>query len=48
MKDKPKCPKCDGWLEVLLFMGIEPDGFVCPDCKILFDMETLKPLAHVI
>ena len=44
-----KCPKCGSQdLQVLLFMGIEPDGFVCPKCSILFDPETLKPLATVI
>lgn len=42
------CPTCKTELQTLLFLGIEPDGYVCPTCKVLFHPETLKPLAHVI
>lgn len=42
----PTCNKAE--LQTLMFLGITPDGYVCPRCKTLFDMETLKPLAHVI
>ena len=37
---KPKkCPECDVDMTVLLFMGIEPDGYVCPKCKSVYDLE---------
>ncbi len=28
------CPTCGTKLEVLLFLGIQPDGYVCPTCQI--------------
>jgi len=32
----PVCPYCQGPLEVLLFMGVQPDGFTCPKCSVFF------------
>jgi hypothetical protein len=28
------CPACGSVLEVLLFLGVQPDGYVCPTCQI--------------
>ena len=48
MNDEPKrCPTCGEVLQVLLFLGITPDGFVCPKCNVLYTVD-LKPQAHVI
>ena len=41
------CPNCNGELDVLLFLGISPDGYVCPKCQVYFN-DDLKPLAMVI
>jgi hypothetical protein len=41
---KIKCPECGNGLKVLLFLGVEPDGFVCEICRVWFD-DTLKALA---
>ena len=49
--EKKTCPlkECDGTeLSVLLFMGVQPDGYVCPKCKTYFDPDNLKPLARVL
>ncbi len=48
IREVKHCPTCKVELQTLMFLGITPDGYVCPKCKTLFDMETLKPLAHVI
>ena len=42
-----KCPECGNELKVLLFLGVEPDGFVCEICKVWIDDE-LKPLAKIL
>lgn len=42
------CPRCNTSMEVLLFLGIQPDFYVCPVCKIAFSLDTLQPLATVI
>jgi hypothetical protein len=49
---KKYCPdpfnnRCHEELEVLLFMGIKPDGYVCPRCRIYFS-EDFRPLAYVV
>ena len=43
----PDCPKCGRHLDVLLFMGVEPDGLVCTACKLWFD-DDLNPIATVL
>jgi rubredoxin len=48
MSDEQKCPECGHELKILLFLGVEPDGFVCEICKVWFDPENLKPLAKVL
>jgi len=30
------CPKCNAEVQVLLFMGVQPDGFVCEKCRTYF------------
>jgi hypothetical protein len=42
------CPRCSQPLQVLLFLGVQPDFYVCPQCAIAFHLETLEPLATVI
>ena len=42
-----KCPQCGHDLKVMLFLGVEPDGFVCEICEVWFDDE-LKPLAEIL
>lgn len=42
-----RCPQCDTVLQVLLFLGFQPDGYVCKVCKLHYS-DDLKPLAHVI
>ena len=32
-----KCPQCGHDLKVMLFLGVEPDGFVCEICKVWLD-----------
>jgi hypothetical protein len=42
-----QCPQCKEPLQVLLFMGTEPDGFVCPKCEVWYS-DKLQPLAKVL
>lgn len=42
------CPDCGEPMEVMLFMGVQPDFYVCKKCQRAFHPETLKPLARVI
>jgi hypothetical protein len=47
------CPECGpeaGYMDVLLFMGVQADGYVCLKCKGLYDQVegNLKRLAQVI
>lgn len=44
---QPHCPQCGNELNVLLFMGKQPDGYVCDRCGVWLS-ENLKRLAHVI
>ena len=46
-KEEQRCPKCGEVLKVLLFMGVQPDGYVCERCELWFNDE-LEPLARVI
>jgi hypothetical protein len=41
------CPQCGQVLKVLLFMGVQPDGYVCERCELYFN-DDLKPLARVL
>ena len=41
------CDKCGAKLHVLLFMGVQPEGYVCIQCKVFFGVDG-KPLAKVI
>lgn len=43
----PMCPDCNVEMDVLLFMGVEPEGYVCPKCNVLFT-EDMKRMATVI
>src|SRR5712692_2282165 len=40
------CPACGKVLEGLLFLGVQPDGYVCPMCQIHYD--DLRPRARII
>ena len=42
-----QCPTCDVPLQALLFMGVQPDGYVCPGCGGYFG-EDGKRLASVV
>ncbi len=47
------CPECGpeaGYMDVLLFMGVQPDGYVCQKCKGFYHEVDgdLKRLAQVI
>jgi len=47
-EEAPKtCPQCGEVLKTLLFMGLQPDGYVCDQCQVHYSDE-LKPLAHII
>lgn len=35
-------------MQVFLFLGVQPEFYVCPHCQIAFHLETLEPLATVI
>ena len=43
-----KCPKCCTELSVMLFMGVQPEFYTCPACKVALDLVTLHPVAAVI
>lgn len=38
------CPRCGN---VLLFLGVQPDGYVCTNCKLYYN-DDLKPLAQLL
>ena len=46
------CPDCGseaGYMDVLMFLGITPDGYVCKSCDSLYDLaDGKKRLATVI
>jgi hypothetical protein len=46
-EETKQCPTCSDTLRVLLFLDVQPDGYVCERCKVWFDDE-LKPLAQVM
>jgi uncharacterized protein YbaR (Trm112 family) len=48
MMNEKECPKCGISLEVLLFMGVEPEEFVCPKCNVMYSFDDLKPIVLVI
>jgi hypothetical protein len=43
------CPKCGAPVSVLLFMGVQPDGFVCTNdkCRLYYSPDG-EPLARVL
>lgn len=41
------CPDCGVPMDTLLFMGIQPEGFICPKCRTLFS-DSGVPTATVI
>ena len=41
-----QCPKCGADLRQLLFMNIQPDGWVCDHCHVWF-ADSGQPLAKV-
>jgi tRNA(Ile2) C34 agmatinyltransferase TiaS len=41
------CPQCGSQTNALLFMGVQPDGYVCPKCKLWIAPDG-TPLAVVI
>jgi hypothetical protein len=46
---EPKlCPQCGHELDVLLFMDVQPDGYVCKPCGRLYGLNDLAPGARVI
>lgn len=52
-KEDFPCPKCGAVMQVLLFMGVQPEGWVCPECHLFFPAQhdgkpCDKPLAVVI
>ena len=42
-----QCPQCGGPVAVILFMGVQPDGFSCPQCH-LWLSDDFVPLATII
>ena len=42
-EEHPPCPKCKAPMNVLLFLGHVPDGWVCPTCRLWFNEENGKP-----
>ena len=46
-KENPPCPKCGNMMKTLLFLGVEPEFYVCDICHIAYDMEMLKPMAQI-
>jgi len=55
LKDYPPryCPDCGpepGYMNVLMFLGVQPDGYVCKKCRGYFDEidGKLKKLGIVI
>lgn len=46
-KEEKRCPKCGEALKVLLFMGVQPDGYVCGRCELYYN-DDLKPLARIL
>jgi protein-arginine kinase activator protein McsA len=42
------CPRCGEPLVPMFFLGEILDFLDCENCKIAYDPETLKPLAHIV
>jgi hypothetical protein len=43
------CTRCGVILQELLFLGVEPDGYVCPSCKVYYaTADSDRPTATVI
>lgn len=40
---RKKCPKCKVYMDTILFMGVQPDGYACPKCHTYYT-PALKPL----
>ena len=46
-KAKVKCPECGSKkVKVLMFMGAQPDGYVCESCNAVLDLDTLRVLGR--
>jgi len=45
-KKLPKCPECGQKLQGLYFMGTVLDGYVCPSCKAVVDIKSLKVMGR--
>ena len=46
-KVKVKCPECGSKkVKVLMFMGTQPDGYVCQSCNAVLDLGTLQVLGR--
>lgn len=41
-----RCGRCGGPAKPLLFMGVQPDGCVCPTCNLYLD-DAGQPLAKI-
>jgi uncharacterized protein YbaR (Trm112 family) len=39
MTDYLKCPDCDTRMELFLFMGVQPEGYTCPKCKMFYPID---------
>lgn len=42
------CPTCATTLEVLLFLGIQPDGYLCPSCQIYYADDNLGSVPQLL
>lgn len=44
-----RCKVCGGYVwSILLFLSIEPDGWVCQKCGAFYPLEGQEPIATVI
>jgi len=47
-KKEPDCPECEGVeLDVMLFLGVQPDFYVCHKCNGVFHLDTLEQFAKI-
>jgi len=52
MIEEKLCPECNVKMDVLLFLGITPEFYVCPECRQAYPIkendENIRSIGYVI